>query len=70
MIDVTAVGLYAAAAWAAELLWLVPEALNPLIVHSSASLPPGQRDQTAARAVRLGLGLTAVVSSSSACAVS
>jgi O-antigen/teichoic acid export membrane protein len=57
---VAAVGIYALAAWAAELLWLVPEALNPLLVHSSAGDDPARRDHTAARAVRLGLGATAV----------
>jgi O-antigen/teichoic acid export membrane protein len=59
-LDVTAVGLYAAAAWITELLWLVPEALNPLLVHTSSSRRDDDRDQTAARAVRLGLGVTAV----------
>ncbi len=59
-LDVAAVGLYAAAAWATELLWLVPEALNPLLVHSSSSRQASDRDQTAARAVRLGLGVTAL----------
>ncbi len=59
-LDVRAVGLYAAAAWAAELLWLVPEALNPLLVHSSSNREDRHRDRTAARAVRLGLGLTAL----------
>ncbi|MBD3219696.1 oligosaccharide flippase family protein [bacterium] len=59
-LDVRAVGLYAAAAWAAELLWLVPEALNPLLVHSSSNQADRHRDRTAARAVRLGLGLTAL----------
>lgn len=58
-LDVEAVGLYAAAAWITELLWLVPEALNPLLVHTSSSRQADDRDQTAARAVRLGLGLTA-----------
>ncbi len=57
-LDITAVGLYAAAAWATELLWLVPEALNPLLVHSAARAAPEVRDATSARAVRLGLGLT------------
>lgn len=60
-LDVRAVGLYAAAAWASELLWLVPEALNPLLVHAAASRPEAERNQTAARAVRLGLGLTAML---------
>jgi O-antigen/teichoic acid export membrane protein len=59
-LDTAAVGLYAAAVWGAELLWLVPEALNPLLVHSSADDRDTGRDLTAARAVRLGLGLTAL----------
>ncbi len=57
---VAAVGIYALAAWAAELLWLVPEALNPLLVHSSAGNDHAARDRTAARAVRLALAATAV----------
>ncbi len=57
---VAAVGIYALAAWAAELLWLVPEALNPLLVHSSAGQDHDARDRTAARAVRLALAATAV----------
>jgi O-antigen/teichoic acid export membrane protein len=57
---VAAVGVYALAAWAAELLWLVPEALNPLLVHSSAGAAHPARDRTAARAVRLALAVTAL----------
>jgi O-antigen/teichoic acid export membrane protein len=57
-LDVAAVGIYAMAAWGAELLWLVPEALNPLLVHSSANALYRGRDRTAARAVRLGLWVT------------
>lgn len=59
-LDVAAVGIYAAAAWAAELLWLVPEALNPLVVHTAARSGHADRDHTTARAVRLGLGVTAL----------
>jgi O-antigen/teichoic acid export membrane protein len=59
-LDVSAVGLYAMAAWGAELLWLVPEALNPLLVYSSADDRDQGRDLMAARAVRLGLWTTAV----------
>ena len=56
---VAAVGIYALAAWGGELLWLVPEALNPLLVHSSADIEnPTVRDQTAARAVRIVLLVT------------
>ena len=31
-----AVGIYSVAVWAAEMLWLLPEAINPLLVHASA----------------------------------
>jgi O-antigen/teichoic acid export membrane protein len=50
------VGVYSLAVWAGELLWLIPGALTPLLVHSSAAGTdePG-RDLTAARAVRIGL---------------
>jgi len=58
---VAAVGIYSLAAWAAELLWLVPEALNPLLVHSSADDRNEQRDLVSARAVRLGLSVTTAV---------
>ncbi|RKZ13469.1 hypothetical protein DRQ50_10385, partial [bacterium] len=59
-LDVAAVGVYALAAWGAELLWLVPEALNPLLIHTSSDEADQERDRTAARAVRLGLGATAL----------
>jgi len=59
-LDVAAVGVYAMAAWGAELLWLVPEALNPLLIHTSSDEADQERDRTAARAVRLGLGATAL----------
>ncbi len=56
-----AVGIYSVAVWAGEMLWMLPEALNPFLVHSSADVgDPHVRDATAARAVRLGLTLTAV----------
>jgi O-antigen/teichoic acid export membrane protein len=57
-LGVAAVGVYALAAWGAELLWLLPEALNPLLVHTSSDHGDDDRDHTAARAVRLGLGAT------------
>ena len=57
---VEAVGVYALAAWGGELLWLVPEALNPLLVHSSSDHRNGDRDLVAARTVRVGLGVTAL----------
>lgn len=54
-----AVGIYSVAVWAAEMLWLLPEAINPLLVHGSADRrDPAARDAVAARAVRVGLGLT------------
>jgi len=59
-LDVAAVGIYSLAAWGAELLWLVPEALNPLLVHTSSDDQDTERDRTAARAVRLGLATTAL----------
>jgi len=58
-LDVTAVGIYCMAAWGTELLWLLPEALHPLLVHGSADPRDAARDSTAARAVRLGLWATA-----------
>lgn len=59
-LGVAAVGLYAAAAWVAELLWLVPEALNPLVVHTASRAGGDDRDAITARAVRLGLAVTAL----------
>ncbi len=53
------VGIYSLAVYVGELLWLLPGALTPLLVHSSADLGGDmRRDRTAARAVRLGVGLT------------
>ncbi len=53
------VGIYSLAVYVGELLWLLPGALTPLLVHSSAAEPGDlRRDRTAARAVRLGVGLT------------
>ena len=53
------VGIYSLAVYVGELLWLLPGALTPLLVHSSADVDGDRRrDRTAARAVRLGLGLT------------
>jgi O-antigen/teichoic acid export membrane protein len=57
---VVEVGVYSVAVWAGEILWLLPGALTPLLVHSSAGVVHvHERDRTAARAVRLGLGVTA-----------
>jgi O-antigen/teichoic acid export membrane protein len=56
-----AVGIYSIAVWAAEMLWLLPEAINPLLVHASADgRDPAARDAVAARAVRVALVLTAI----------
>ncbi len=56
-----AVGIYSIAVWAAEMLWLLPEAINPLLVHASADeTDPTARDAVAARAVRVALVLTVV----------
>lgn len=53
------VGIYSLAVYVGELLWLLPGALTPLLVHSSAAEAGDlRRDRTAARAVRLGVGLT------------
>jgi O-antigen/teichoic acid export membrane protein len=53
------VGVYSLAVWAGELLWLIPGALTPLLVHSSAASDADRgRDTSAARAVRLGLSAT------------
>jgi O-antigen/teichoic acid export membrane protein len=53
------VGIYSIAVYMGEMLWLLPGALTPLLVHSSAahSSDP-ERDRTAARAVRIGIILT------------
>jgi len=53
------VGIYSIAVYMGEMLWLLPGALTPLLVHSSAAhdLDP-ERDRTAARAVRIGILLT------------
>ncbi|MBK9777137.1 MAG: polysaccharide biosynthesis C-terminal domain-containing protein [bacterium] len=52
-------GLYSLAVYVGELLWLLPGALTPLLVHSSAAdASDPRRDRTAARAVRMGVGLT------------
>lgn len=53
------VGIYSLAVYVGELLWLLPGALTPLLVHSSAAdAADPRRDRTAARAVRMGVGLT------------
>jgi O-antigen/teichoic acid export membrane protein len=53
------VGIYSLAVYVGEMLWLLPGALTPLLVHSSAAhASDPDRDRTAARAVRLGTLLT------------
>jgi O-antigen/teichoic acid export membrane protein len=55
-----AVGIYTVAVMAAELLWHLPGALQPLLVYSSSAQgDDGQRDQVTIRAIRLGLLSTA-----------
>jgi len=56
------VGIYSIAVYMGEMLWLLPGALTPLLVHSSAAhASDPDRDRTAARAVRLGILLTTAV---------
>ena len=53
------VGIYSIAVYVGEMLWLLPGALTPLLVHSSAAhASDPDRDRTAARAVRLGVLVT------------
>ena len=53
------VGIYSIAVYVGEMLWLLPGALTPLLVHSSAAhASDPDRDRTAARAVRIGILLT------------
>ncbi len=54
------VGLYGLAVMVGELLWHLPGALNPILVHASAAPEGGAaRDRLAARALRVGLLATA-----------
>jgi O-antigen/teichoic acid export membrane protein len=56
------VGIYSIAVYMGEMLWLLPGALTPLLIHSSAAhASDPDRDRTAARAVRLGILLTIAV---------
>jgi O-antigen/teichoic acid export membrane protein len=53
------VGIYSIAVYVAEMLWLLPGALTPLLVHSSsARADDPSRDRNAARALRWGVLLT------------
>lgn len=55
------VGIYSVAVHVGEMLWLLPGALTPLLVHSSARHQGDpDRDRTAARALRIGFLLTLV----------
>jgi len=56
------VGIYSIAVYLGEMLWLLPGALTPLLVHSSAAhASDPERDRTAAKAVRLGILVTLAV---------
>lgn len=58
--DAAEVGIYSVAVYLGEMLWLLPGALTPLLVHSSAAhASDPERDRTAAKAVRLGILVTA-----------
>jgi len=55
------VGVYSVAVLVGELLWLISGALQPVLVYTaSAGDDPRGRDRTTARAVRLGLSVTAL----------
>ncbi len=52
------VGIYSVGVYVGEMLWLLPGALTPLLVHSSArNHGDPDRERTAARALRIGMGL-------------
>jgi O-antigen/teichoic acid export membrane protein len=58
---VAEVGIYSIAVYVGEMLWLLPGALTPLLVHSSAAhAGDPQRDRNAARALRWGILVTLV----------
>ena len=53
------VGIYSVAVYAGEILWLLPGAMTPLLIHTSAaSAADPTRDRTASRAVRIGFLVT------------
>ena len=53
------VGIYSVAVYVGEMLWLLPGAITPLLVHSSAATGSDlQRDRTAVKAVKVGILLT------------
>lgn len=52
------VGIYSVGVYVGEMLWLLPGALSPLLVHSSARNDGDpDRERTAVRALRIGMGL-------------
>ena len=56
------VGVYSVAVHLGEMLWLLPGALTPLLVHSSAAdSGDPDRNRTAVRAVALGVAVTLVL---------
>ena len=55
-------GIYSLAVYVGEMLWLLPGALTPLLVHSSAAdASDPRRDRTAPAAVRMGILVTLIV---------
>lgn len=55
------VGIYSVAVYIGEILWLLPGAMTPLLIHTSAaSAADPMRDRTASRAVRIGFLVTLV----------
>lgn len=55
------VGIYSVAVYVGEMLWLLPGAITPLLVHSSAADGSDpERDRTAVKAVKVGVLLTLV----------
>jgi O-antigen/teichoic acid export membrane protein len=62
------VGIYSAAVIVGELLWHLPAAMSLILVHASAAGErPAQRDENAARAVRIGLAVTLLAAIPLAC---
>ncbi len=59
--DAAEVGIYSVAVSLGEMLWLLPGAMTPLLVHTSAgSAGDPERDRTASRALRAGFAVTLV----------
>ena len=52
------VGVYSVAVYFGEMLWLLPGAMTPLLVHSAADPDETRRDLDSLRAVRLGVAVT------------